>query len=459
MTGPDPLWGGRFGASPSHDLMAFTSSLDVDVRLLAYDLAATKAHARALVKAGLLEATDASALEDACDAIAAQDQLQLDGDEDVHGLVERLLTERLGELGARVHAGRSRNDLVATDFRLWCKEAASDLKTAVAGLITALCDVADEHLDTVMPGYTHLQRAQPVTLAYHLAAHGFAFARDLERLAGARDSADVSPLGAGALATSTLGIDPTVAATELGFATTFENAMDVVSDRDFALDLVYACAVLSVHLSRLAEEVVLWTSTEFGFARIADDWSTGSSMMPQKRNPDVAELVRGRAAVTAADLQALLGMLKGLPLAYDRDLQEDKAVVFRAYDRTLAAVSAMTGLLTALTFDPEVLEFAAGAAAMWATDVAEVLVAKGVPFRDAHRAVGELVAHLEATDTDMKQLDDATVARFHPALRAGDLDSSARASVLRRGGPGGPAPAQVARQLDALRRAADEAGT
>ena len=452
MTGPDPLWGGRFAGGPADEMMAFTSSLDVDARLLAQDLSVTKAHARALVKAGLLEATEASAIEDACDTIAAQADIALEGDEDVHSLVERFLTEHLGELGARVHAGRSRNDLVATDLRLWCKEAASELSATLGTLIVALCDVADEHLETIMPGYTHLQRAQPVTLGYHLAAHGFALARDLERLSAAGNSADVSPLGAGALATSTLGIDPLVAAAELGFERVFDNAMDAVSDRDFALDLVYACSVLSLHLSRLAEEIVLWTTAEFGFARIADDWSTGSSMMPQKRNPDVAELVRGRAAVTAADLQALLGLITGLPLAYNRDLQEDKAIVFRAYDRTHACVRALGGLLGALSFDVEALQRAAASGGTWATDVAEALVKKGVPFREAHRAVGALVAHLESTGADVASIDDATLAGFHPDLRATDIAVAPGEAVVRRAGPGGPSPAEVAEQLSALRR-------
>ncbi|HEV3472320.1 MAG TPA: argininosuccinate lyase [Actinomycetota bacterium] len=455
MTGPDPLWSGRFGAGPADEMMDLTSSLAVDARLLAHDLAATKAHARALVKAGLLEAAEASAIEDACDAIGSAAEVTLStDDEDVHSFVERSLTERLGELGARVHAGRSRNDLVATDLRLWCKDAASELKDTLRELITRLCDVAEGHLETLMPGYTHLQRAQPVTLGYHLVAHGFALARDLERLSAAHRAADVSPLGAGALATSTLGIDPSVAAAELGFGRTFDNAMEAVSDRDFALDLVYACAALSVHLSRLAEEIVLWTSAEFGFARIADDWSTGSSMMPQKRNPDVAELVRGRASVTSADLQALLGLLKGLPLAYDRDLQEDKAIVFRAFDRTKGSVAGMSGLLGALTFDEAALERAATSAGMWATDAAEALVRKGVPFRDAHRAIGELVAHLEATGIDVATVDDATLAGFHPQLACEDVVVAANASVERRGGPGGPAAGQVAEQIGALRQRA-----
>ena len=454
MTVPDPLWGGRFRAGPSDEMMALTSSLDVDVRLLAQDLAATKAHAKALVKAGLLEATDASAIEDACDAIASEPEVERAGDEDVHSLVERLLTERLGDLGSRIHAGRSRNDLVATDLHLWCRDAAAGLSDALRGLISKLCDVAEAHTDAVMPGYTHLQRAQPVTLGYHLCAHGFALARDLERVSAAYRAADVSPLGAGALATSTLGIDTAVAAAELGFTRVFDNAMDAVSDRDFVLDLVYACGVLGVHLSRLAEEIVLWTSAEFGFARIADDWSTGSSMMPQKRNPDVAELVRGRAAVTAADLQALLGLLKGLPLAYDRDLQEDKAIVFRAFDRTEGSVRGIAGLLGALSFDRAAMERAAGASGAWATDTAEALVIKGVPFREAHKAVGELVAFLEENSLDGSKIDDATLARFHPELAASDMTISAADAVGARSGAGGPGPAQVGVQLTELRHLA-----
>lgn len=449
----DRLWGGRFGTAPDDTMHALSRSIDVDMRLLPYDLAATKAHVHAVVKAGLLDASDASAIEDACDALHHDVEAEMlspaDDDEDVHGFVERVLIERLGDVGRRVHAGRSRNDLVATDLRLWCREAAEELVTGVDALIAALVAVAERELETVMPGYTHLQRAQPVTVGFHLAAHGFAFARDRARFVSANAASDVSVLGAGALATSTLGIDPSVAAAELGFTDVFSNAMDAVSDRDFAVDLTFACALCCVHLSRLAEEIVLWTSSEFGFASLDERWATGSSMMPHKRNPDMAELIRARAAATNADLQAFLGVLKGLPLAYNRDLQEDKAIVFRAVDRTIGCLRAMTGLVGAVTFDRDHLADAASGPPAWATDIAEALVGRGVPFRSAHRAVGELVAHVEATAADMRDLDPQTLARFHPQLT--QLDVGAAASIARRDGPGGPAPARVAEQLASLK--------
>ncbi|MDQ3877973.1 MAG: argininosuccinate lyase, partial [Actinomycetota bacterium] len=290
-------WGGRFERGPHPSMLAFTTSLDVDIRLLPYDLAATKAHARTLVSAGLLDRSELPEVDAACADIAARfergESLAGTQDEDVHSLVERLLTEKLGDTGARIHAGRSRNDLVVTDLRMSCRDASANLIDSVTSLIESIATFAESQADTLMPGYTHLQRAQPVSVGFHMLAHGFALARDAARFRAAYEAADVSTLGAGALAGTTLGLDVDVAARELGFDDVFDNAMDAVSDRDFACDLVYACGLCCLHLSRLAEEIVLWTSAEFGFARIADDWSTGSSMMPQKRNPDVAELVRG----------------------------------------------------------------------------------------------------------------------------------------------------------------------
>ncbi|MFP5297774.1 MAG: argininosuccinate lyase, partial [Actinomycetota bacterium] len=383
MSDNDMLWGGRFASGPHPEMLRQSVSVRYDIRLLAADLAATRAHARALVVAGLLEEDALPRIDAATDRMLElfeRGELELEGVEDVHSLVERFLTDELADVGSRIHAGRSRNDLVATDLRLWCRDAARSVAEEIELLIEALCDVAEEHVDTVMPGYTHLQRAQPVSLAFHLCAHGFALVRDLDRFLAAEASADVSTLGAGALAGNTLGLDPTVPAGLLGMTATFDNAMDAVSDRDFALDLLYACSVFGVHVSRLAEEIVLWTSAEFSFARLDDSWSTGSSMMPQKRNPDMAELLRGRSASAVGDLTSLLVLLKGLPLAYDRDLQEDKEIVFRAVDRAHDAATALRHLLPALTFDRERLAAAAGQAATWATDAAEWLVKHGVPF-------------------------------------------------------------------------------
>ena len=441
VSGERPLWSGRFTAAPDADMLRLTRSIETDLHLLPWDCEATIAHARGLNRAGLIDDSDLESIAGACRQIVEEwERGELEvatGDEDVHTLVERLLTERLGEAGRRIHAGRSRNDLVATDLRLWCREAAAARADDVERLVATIVDLAEEHLDTVLPGYTHLQRAQPVTLAFHLVAHGFAFARDLARLRSAASAADVSVLGAGALAGTTLQLDPAKTAEDLGFSSLFQNAADAVADRDFVCDLVYACALAGVHLSRLAEEVVLWTTAEFGFARLADEWSTGSSMMPQKRNPDMAELVRGRAAGGIADLGGLLTLIKGLPLTYNRDLQEDKRYVFAAVDRLSACLSGMTALLETITFDPEAMARAAGDGALWATDVAERMVGSGIPFRDAHERVARMVARAE---------EEGESPWDAPAPHE---------SVGVRSGRGGPAPDEVRRQLAALRGAVE----
>jgi argininosuccinate lyase len=456
------LWSGRFARGPHPEMMAFTSSIATDLRLLPYDAAATKAHARVLVKAGLLNPADLDALDKVCDdlvdAWSRGELVPGPDDEDVHTLVERALTERLGQVGRRIHAGRSRNDLVATDLRLWCKDAAGRVIDALARLVEVMAGFAEGHKETWMPGYTHLQRGQPVSLAFHMLAHGFAFVRDVGRFRAAHDGADVSALGAGALAGNTLGLEPDIAATELGFDATFANAMDTVSDRDFAADLLYAAALCGVHLSRLAEEIVLWSSPEFGFVRISDEWSTGSSMMPQKRNPDVAELTRGRAASGIGDLTGFLALLKGIPLAYDRDLQEDKEVLFRAVDRIEGAITATTHLLGAIRLDKQRMAEAATGGAAWATDVAEALVLRGVPFRDAHEAVGGLVAALEEHGLDLSDAPPRLLRDHHPLLGEGRLPSTDPGeSVRRRSGPGGPAPERVDEQIGQLRAALDAA--
>ena len=439
--------------------MRLSASTDIDICLLPYDVAATKAHARVLAAAGLLTQDEAGLIEGALGAIEAQwraGALVLEGDEDVHSLVERLLTQRLGELGARIHAGRSRNDLVATDLRLWCRTEAGAVVGSIAALIEVLGRVAAPHVHTVMPGYTHLQRAQPVSLAFHLLAHGFALVRDGRRFVAARDAAGVSPLGAGALAGNTLGLDPSLGASALGLKGAFDNAMDAVSQRDFACDFLYAAALCGVHLSRLAEEIVLWTSAEFGFARLPDEWSTGSSMMPQKRNPDIAELIRGRAAGGISDLAALLTLLKGLPLAYNRDLQEDKVALFSGAERVQRGLEGMTALVGALSFDVDRLAGAATGTTMWATDVAERLVARGVPFRTAHEAVGGLVAELEGRGIGLADAPADLLKSHHRLLEPHDRDlADPRAGLTARSSPGGASPERVGEQLQRLEAAAE----
>jgi argininosuccinate lyase len=455
------LWSGRFTAGPSDDMMALTASIDVDMALLECDVRATKAHARVLLAAGLLDEADLGPIDTTLDTLVDEWRtgVLIPGpqDEDVHSLVERELTDRLGKLGARIHAGRSRNDLVAQDLRLWCRGAAGELLAALSGLLMAIARRAEEHADTLMPGFTHLQPAQSVSVGFHLLAHGFALARDADRLSAARDAADTGVLGAGALAGTTLRLEPSISARELGCARLFDNAMDAVSDRDFACDLVYATAVLGVHLSRMAEEIVMWTSPVMGFARLPDEWSTGSSMMPQKRNPDMAELVRGRAAGPIGELTSLLSLLKGLPLAYARDLQEDKAFVFRAVERANGCVAGMSALVAGLTFDEVRLGEAAGLGGSWATDVAELLVSRGLPFRDAHEVAGRLVAKVEESDAVLRA---EVLESHHELLNASDLERLApERSVAARASHGGPAPARVADQIGVLRQRVSQLGS
>ena len=392
----DPLWGGRFSEPPDPDMLRLTASIGVDMRLLPQDAAATKAHARVLVAGGLMDADALPLVDKVLDDVIAEWSSGILSptplDEDVHSVVERELTERLGDTGARIHAGRSRNDLVAQDLRLWCRDAASRLGGRICELIEVLATRAEQHAGNVMPGYTHLQRAQPVSVGYYLVAHATALTRDLERVRAAGNEAGVSVLGAGALAGTTLPLDARVAAAELGASGMFLNAMDAVADRDFACDLVYACALCGVHLSRLAEEIVLFSTSEFGFLRLPDSWSTGSSMLPHKRNPDVAELVRGRAAGGIGDLVTLLTTLKGLPLAYDRDLQEDKEHVFAAVDRLDGCLEATTRLMEVVEVDVTATAVAASEGGTWAVDAAEKMVLEGTPFRHAHARAGKLVA-------------------------------------------------------------------
>jgi argininosuccinate lyase len=452
-----PLWAGRFaGGGPSRGTLAFTRSLSFDVRLAPYDVKATTAHAEALRDAGVLTAEEAEAIAGALatigDEIAAGTFAWADQDEDVHMAIERALIERLGDTGAKIHAARSRNDLVATDFRLWTADAARSLAAAAAGLAEALAVRAEEHPDAVLPGYTHLQRAQPVLLSHHLLAHAFPLARDADRLLRAAETASVSPLGAGALAGSTIALDTEATARRLGMAGTFDNSIDAVSDRDFALEFLGAGTILAVHLSRLAEDLVLWATEEFGFARPADADATGSSMMPQKRNPDVAELVRGKAGRVLGALVALATAMKGLPLAYDRDLQEDKEPAFDAHDTLAGGLEALTAMVRGLAFDTERMAAAAAGGFLLATDLAEHLVVNGMPFRDAHHLTGRIVAELEAAGRTFADVGPEEWSGWSPLLGpdVAELLTPERA-VRRRTTPGGTSPESVAGQLAALR--------
>lgn len=450
-----PTWAGRFKSPPAEEAMEFSKSLGFDRRLIVQDLLATRVHVAALARAGLLDDKERKSLEAELEKLVSDARTGEfpfeEADEDVHSAVERVLTERLGDLGAKVHAGRSRNDLVVTDLRLWVTEAAAELAAACERLAAALGRRAEEQAETVLPGYTHLQRAQPVTLGHHLLAHAFPLARDAGRFHVAAASAGRSALGAGALATSTLGLDPTATAEGLGFEP-FDNSIDAVSDRDFALDFLSACVSTAVHVSRLGEDLVLWCSQEFGFARPDDAYATGSSMMPQKRNPDVAELARGKAGRVLGDYVRLATVLKGLPLAYARDLQEDKEAVFDAHDALLPALEALTGMIETLPFDTERMARAADDPGLLATDLAEHLVAKGVPFREAHAAIGAVVAKLEAEGRTLADVKPDEWRELDPRLdeETGAL-LDAELSISRRSGPGGPSPNSVRAQAAALR--------
>ncbi len=433
--------------------MDFSASLSFDVRLAADDVAGSRAHVRGLERAGLLTAEECDVLLGALDTV--DDELSSGtfrfgpGDEDVHTAVERRVTELTGPTGAKIHTGRSRNDQVATDLRLWTKRELAATARRIVALQRVLLDRAQSAATkgTYLPGYTHLQRAQPVLLAHHLLAHAWALARDVDRLLDTRRRLDVSPLGAGALAGSSLPLDPVATARDLGFASAFENSLDAVSDRDFVAEALFDLALLGVHLSRLGEEIVLWSSAEFGFLRLADEWATGSSMLPQKKNPDVAELARGKAGRLIGHLTGLLVTLKGLPLAYNRDLQEDKEPLFDAVDQVRLALAALSGLLGTATFDGRRMAAAADTPESAAVDLAEWLVAKGVPFRTAHGIVATIVRESLDRHVPMAELVEASPHLGSEAVWLLDPGSP----VNRRTTPGGAGPGPVAEQLRRFR--------
>jgi len=458
---PTRLWGGRFESGPAEALARLSVSVQFDWRLAPYDLLASAAHARVLHRAGLLDDDELARLLAALDSLSracrSGEFRPVASDEDVHTALERGLLERVGALGGKLRAGRSRNDQVATDLRLYLRDHVRLIVSRVAELQTALLAQAAEHLDTPVPGMTHLQHAQPVVFAHQLLAHAHAFTRDVGRLRDWDARAAVSPLGAGALAGSSLPLDPEAVAAELGFDRAAPNSMDAVSDRDFAAEFCFAAALLGVHLSRLGEEIVLWSSQEFGWVEIDDAYATGSSIMPQKKNPDVAELARGKAGRLIGGLTALLTTLKGLPLTYNRDLQEDKEPVFDAVDTLLLVLPALAGLVSTLRIDTKRMAAGASTGFALATDLAEYLVRRGVPFREAHEVVGHLVVWCQVHDCDLPDVSDEDLlkisAHLTPDIR-GVL--SVTGALEARKAYGGTAPARVAEQLAALRAAVDE---
>ena len=450
------LWGGRFAGGPAGALAALSVSVHFDWRLAPYDLLASKAHARVLHRAGLLDDDELAALLAALDGLAAdvaEGRFRPNAeDEDVHTALERGLLERLGGLGGKLRAGRSRNDQVATDLRLYLRSAAREVAGALTELSAALVEQARRHVETPAPGMTHLQHAQPISFGHQLLAHVHAFVRDVDRLRDWDARAAVCPLGAGALAGSSLPLDPAGVAAELGFDRAFANSVDAVSDRDFAAEFLFAAALLGVHLSRLGEEIVLWASREFGWVELDDAYATGSSIMPQKKNPDAAELARGKSGRLVGALTGLLTALKGLPLAYDRDLQEDKEPVFDAVDTLLVVLPAMAGTVATMRVCADRLAASAPDGFALATDVAEHLVRRGVPFRAAHEAVGRLVAWCLAHGADLDEVGDAELAAIDEALTPQvRAVLSVRGAIEARSAPGGTAPARVREQIEAVR--------
>jgi argininosuccinate lyase len=441
------LWHGRLSGGTADVVMDYSVSLHYDRELARDDLTGSRAHVRGLGRGDLLSANEVTVLLAALDRVeeelASGQFVFAPDDEDIHTSVERRVTELAGDVGAKLHTGRSRNDQIATDLRLYAKRELTALAGEIVGLQEVLLARAEETDGAYLPGYTHLQRAQPVLLAHHLLAHGWALARDVDRLVATVERLDVSPLGAGALAGSSLPLDPDGVADDLGFAGRFENSLDAVSDRDFVAEALFDLALLGVHLSRIGEELVLWSTEEFGFAVFDDAFATGSSMLPQKKNPDVAELARGKSGRLIGNLTGLLVTLKGLPLAYNRDLQEDKEPLFDSVAQSHLALAALSGVLSTLRFVTERMEEAANGAAVAAVDLAEWLVQQGMPFRQAHSVVGGLVS-----ESLERQVPLADLVGPHP-----DLGAEAVAllepgvAVTRRTTPGGAGPHAVAVQM------------
>ena len=456
MTAPEDqkMWGGRFERPPDASFYEFERSWQFDRRMLPQELALDRAWARAIAAAGILTPEEGQQLVAALDEIevrAKSDTAWLDASkaEDVHHFAETALIEKLGPLGAKLHTGRSRNEMVATEFRMYVKQAASEIRSAVALLIRAIAAQAKNNLGIPMPGTTHMQHAQPLLLSHWLLAHGEAFQRDAERLAAAADRADACPLGSGALAGCAFPLDRKMLAKDLGFSRITANSLDAVSDRDFALETLFALATLAMHLSRLSEDMILFASPEFGFIELPDEYSTGSSLMPQKKNPDAWELIRGKTGRIYGSLFALLTTCKGLPSSYQRDLQEDKEPLFAAHDQSLAMTKIAGAALAATKFRETRLREAAQDPALVATEVADYLVAQGIPFRDAHEIVGKV---LRAADQDGKSIREMPLDRLREFSAAFGRDLSTvltlESAIARRSGAGGTAPGAVRSALE-----------
>jgi len=450
------LWGGRFAQGPEESVFALSRSVHFDWRLAPYDLRSSKAHLAILKKSGLIASKDAEAIAKALNELSAEVTsgkfVAIDSDEDVHSALERGLTEKLGAVGGALRAGRSRNDQVTTDLRLF----SIDHMLEVAGLLTALQSAilkkASEYVNDPAPGFTHIQHAQPVSFGHELAKHAHAFARDLDRINDWLARSSVSSLGAGALAGSSLPLEPAFTAKNLGFESTFANSIDAVSDRDYVAEALFICAMIGNHLSRIGEEWTLWASQEFAWAKVADAYSTGSSIMPQKKNPDMAELARGKSGRLVGNLMSVLTMLKGLPFAYNRDLQEDKEPLFDSIDTLMLVLPAVTGMIATTDFDREKMALAAPAGFSLATEIADYLALKSVPFAEAHEAAGKCVAKCEASGRQLHELTNAEFLQVHPQLDGGVRDVlTVLGAINSRTTSGGTAPVLVTAQIkDAL---------
>ena len=445
---PEKLWGGRFAEPTDAFVERFTASVNFDRRLYRHDIAGSIAHARMLCKVGVLDEQDRDVIVDGLGQIRAEiergDFVWSVAREDVHMNIEARLTELVGPAGKKLHTGRSRNDQVATDIRLWLRDAVDELDAELVRLCTALLDLAERYADTIMPGFTHLQTAQPVTFGHHMLAWFEMLIRDRERLADCRRRIDVMPLGAAALAGTTFPIDREDTARQLGFSRIAQNSLDAVSDRDFAIEFAAWASLTMIHLSRFSEELVLWTSVQFGFVELPDRFCTGSSIMPQKKNPDVPELVRGKTGRVTGHLNALLMLMKGQPLAYNKDNQEDKEPLFDLVDTLGDCLKAYADMMGAVTANEAAMRDAALRGFATATDLADYLVRRQVPFRDAHEVVGRAVAHAVAAGCDLAELSLAQLQEFSAVIEADVFDVlTVEGSVAARDHLGGTAPAQV----------------
>ena len=455
------LWGGRFAKSTDGLVDDFHSSISFDQRLAEQDITGSIAHATMLGKQGIIPQADADQIIEGLKGILddvreGKIEWMIDA-EDIHMNVETILTKRIGEAGKKLHTGRSRNDQVALDARMYAKLACEETEAMLNDLLEALLDIADRNTHTIMPGYTHMQKAQPITLAHHMMAYFEMFLRDRRRFRHAYDAADVMPLGSGALAGTTYPLNRHEVAKQLGFQHISQNSLDGVSDRDFMLDYLSAASICMMHLSRFCEELIYWNTNEFRFVEMDDAYATGSSIMPQKKNPDVAELIRGKTGRVYGDLTALLTVMKGLPLAYNKDMQEDKEAFFDARDTLVKCLTVFTAMLRTVKFNKDVMERGASGGFTNATDCADYLVKHGVPFRDAHAVVGRLVAHCLNENKALLDLSLEELQQFHPAFESdvfGDL--SMLACVEKRQVPGAPAPDMVQQHIAHARKALEE---